>query len=197
MIYSFILNLNTLDNITLHIEALIFASDVPVSLREIRHCLESVLKKELDNKVLQNKITALQQKYFNNNFSFNIVEIAGGYQFLTKPEYNPTLAVILQQKSKKKLSKSALETLSVIAYKQPITKVEIERIRGVNCDYAVRKLLDKELIKINGRSKDVGRPLIYATSNKFMMHFGLSSIKDLPKLKEFKHEENQIGKPVD
>ncbi len=186
-----------MDNITLHIEALIFASEVPLSIREIRHCLESVLKKELDNKVLQNKITALQQKYLNNNFSFNIVEIAGGYQFLTKQEFHPTLAVLLQQKSKKKLSKSALETLSVIAYKQPITKVEIERIRGVNCDYAVRKLLEKELIKINGRSKDVGRPLIYATSKKFMMHFGLSSIKDLPKLKEFKHEDNQIGKPVD
>jgi segregation and condensation protein B len=84
--------------------------------------------------------------------------------------------------------------LSVIAYKQPISKSEMERIRGVNCDYAVRKLLDKELIKINGRSKDVGRPLLYGTSDKFMQHFGLNSIKDLPKLKEFKHEENQIGK---
>ncbi len=105
--------------------------------------------------------------------------------------------VLVQQKSNKKLSKAALETLSVIAYKQPITKVEIESIRGVNCDYAVRKLLEKELVTIKGRSKDVGRPLIYGTSDKFMQHFGLNSLKDLPKLKEFKQEENQIGKPIE
>lgn len=147
--------------------------------------------------MLQNKITALQQKYLSTNFSFAITEIAGGYQFLSKPEFNDTLSILIQQKSKKKLSKSALETLSLIAYKQPITKGEMERIRGVNCDYSVRKLLEKELIIIKGRSKDVGRPLLYGTSPKFMQHFGLNSIKDLPKLKEFKHEENQIGQPLD
>ncbi|MCH2022981.1 MAG: SMC-Scp complex subunit ScpB [Saprospiraceae bacterium] len=186
-----------MDNTSLHIEAIIFASDSPISLKEIHQCIETLQKKELDKSTLQNKITALQQKYLANNFSFNIVEIAGGYQFLSKVEFSDTLSTLIQQKNKKKLSKSALETLSVIAYKQPITKGEMERIRGVNCDYAVRKLLEKELIKINGRSKDVGRPLIYATSDKFMQHFGLKSIKELPKLKEFKHEENQIGTPIE
>ena len=186
-----------MDNITLHIEALIFASDAAITVKEIQQCLEAAHKKEFEKSGLQNKITALQQKYLSNNYSFNIVEIAGGFQFLSKAEYNSTLSILVQQKSKKKLSKAALETLSVIAYKQPITKVEMEGIRGVNCDYAVRKLLEKELVTIKGRSKDVGRPLIYGTSDKFMQHFGLNSLKDLPKLKEFKQEENQIGKPIE
>jgi len=186
-----------LDNITLHIEALIFASDSPMSLKEIQQCLESILDQELDKTVLQNKITSLQQKYLSNNFSFSIMEIADGYQFLSKPEFNETLRVLIQQRSNKKLSKSALETLSVIAYRQPITRGEMERIRGVNCDYAVRKLLEKELVTIKGRSQDVGRPLLYATSEKFMQHFGLKSIKELPKLKEFKSEENEIGDIVE
>lgn len=186
-----------MDNITLHIEALIFASDVPISLKEIKQCLESALNQEIDKTPLQNKLTALQQKYLSNNFSFSIVEIAGGYQFLSKAEFNETLHTFIQQRSKKKLSKSALETLSLIAYRQPITKSEMEKIRGVNCDYAIRKLLVKELIIISGRSKDVGRPLLYATSDKFMQHFGLMSIKELPKLKEFKLEENEIGDVVE
>jgi segregation and condensation protein B len=186
-----------LDNITLHIEALIFASDSPMSLKEIQQCLESALDTELDKTVLQNKVTALQQKYLSNNSSFSIMEIADGYQFLSKPEFNETLSVLIQQRSNKKLSKSALETLSVIAYRQPITRGQMERIRGVNCDYAVRKLLEKELVTIKGRSPDVGRPLLYATSEKFMQHFGLKSIKELPKLKEFKNEDNQIGDITD
>lgn len=186
-----------MDNITSHIEALIFASDSPIPLKEIKHCLESSLDIKLDNTSVQNKITALQQKYLQPSFSFSIVEIAGGYQFLSKAEYNDTLRVLIQQKSKKKLTKSALETLSVIAYRQPMTKGEMERIRGVNCDYAIRKLLEKELIAIIGRSKDIGRPLLYGTSEKFMQHFGLNSIQDLPKLKEFRHEENQIGELVE
>lgn len=182
-----------MDNISLHIEALIFTSEEPLQLREIKQCLQVVFDKDFEKSVLLNKITALQEKYKKGTTSFEIVEMAGGYRFLTKGIFHPTVATLIKQKSKKKLSKSALETLAVIAYKQPISKSEMERIRGVNCDYAVRKLLDKELIQINGRSKDVGRPLLYGTSDKFMQHFGLNSIKDLPKLKEFKHEENQIG----
>jgi segregation and condensation protein B len=101
--------------------------------------------------------------------------------------------VLLKHKSNKKLSRSALETLAVIAYQQPVSKGEVEKIRGVNCDYAVQKLLEKELIQIKGRSKDPGRPLLYGTSDKFMEHFGLPALQDLPKLKEFLPEDNQIG----
>ena len=180
-----------MDNLSQHIEALIFASESPISVKEIKNCLESIHKKELDATTIKNLVTSIAQKY--KNAAFEIIEIAGGYQFLTKTEYAETINILIQQKSRKKLTRAALETLSVIAYKQPITKSEVEKIRGVNCDYAIRKLLEKELVQIKGRSKEVGRPLLYSTSDKFMEHFGLSSIKELPKLKEFKVEENQIG----
>jgi segregation and condensation protein B len=121
------------------------------------------------------------------------LEIAGGYQFLTKGAYHNTVGVYLKQTMKKRLSRSALETLSIIAYKQPVTKSELERIRGVNCDYAIQKLLEKELVAIQGRSDGPGRPLLYGTSDKFMDYFGLKSLDDLPKPKEFREPSNQIG----
>lgn len=182
-----------MENLSAHLEALIFASENPITLKEIGQCIASLTGDTYEKSTLQNKITAVQQKYWANSFPFSIEEVAGGYQFQTKENYHDTISILLKQKSKKKLSKASLETLSLIAYKQPITKSEIERIRGVSCDYAVRKLLEKELIQIKGRSDDAGRPLIYATSEKFMQHFGLKSIKELPKLREFKEEENQIG----
>jgi len=181
------------ENITLHIEALVFASESPLPLRTIQKCIESITDKEYDKSFIQNKVTALQQKYLSDNYAFRIVEVAKGYQFLTKDKYIETVGTLIKQKSKKKLTKASLETLSIIAYKQPVTKSEIERIRGVNCDYTVRKLLEKELVQIKGRSEDVGRPLLYGTSDKFMEHFGLNTIRDLPKLREFKEEDNQIG----
>jgi segregation and condensation protein B len=100
---------------------------------------------------------------------------------------------MLKQQSKRRLSNSALETLSIIAYKQPVTKSEIERIRGVNCDYSIQKLLEKELIEIRGKSEAVGRPIIYGTSPNFMEYFGINDMKDLPTPKDFAPEENAIG----
>ncbi len=186
-------NTKPLDSITAHIEALIFASETPLTLQEITQCITALTGEEYERDFLEDKLAALQQKYLQNSFPFHIVKIANGYQFLTKEAYNETVSILLRQRKKKKLSKAALETLSIIAYKQPVTKAHIEHIRGVNCDYAVRKLLEKELVKIKGRSEEVGRPLLYATSDKFMEHFGLNSIRELPKLREFKIEENQIG----
>jgi segregation and condensation protein B len=182
-----------LDLLLAHLEALIFASEQPITLKELQQCLERALDEPIRRDALKEQLQLLQEKYQQVQFSFEIVEIAGGYQFLTKPAYEATIQVLLQQRSKKKLSKTTLETLAVIAYRQPIAKSEMERIRGVSCDYAVRKLLEKDLVVILGRSKDPGRPLLYGTSEKFMQHFGLSSLKELPKLKEFKVEENQIG----
>ena len=182
-----------MQNLLLHIEALIFASDQPVKIQEIIHCLEAYTGESFDRKTVANLIVSLQQKYHAPQFAFSVEQIAGGYTFLTKEPYQPILHTLLKQKSKKKLSKAALETLAIIAYKQPIVKSEIEKIRGVSVDYSIKKLLEKELIYIKGRSQDVGRPLLYGTSDKFMHHFGLNSMKDLPKLKEFAVEENQIG----
>ena len=138
-------------------------------------------------------IDALKIKYAEPLFAFEIVEISNGYQFLTKGAYHATVGTFLKQTTKKRLSQATLETLSIIAYKQPISKTEIEQIRGVSCDYAVQKLLEKELVAIQGRSEAPGRPLVYGTSDRFMDYFGIKNLRDLPKPKDFKDVENTIG----
>lgn len=138
-------------------------------------------------------IQKLEKRYEKDEFSFGLIQSGGGFQFLTKPAYQASIGILLKQQSKKRLSNSALETLAIIAYKQPVTKSEVEQIRGVNCDYAVHKLLEKELVEIKGKSDGVGRPLLYGTSSSFMDYFGINNIKDLPTPKDFAQEENTIG----
>jgi len=182
-----------MEGIALHIEALIFASEAPIRIEELRQVLESTFKLKFEKTYLENQIEQLMVKYQSDDYAFELKAEAKGYHFLSKPSYHETIDVLLRQKSRKKLSKASLETLAVVAYRQPVTKSEIERVRGVSCDYTIQKLLEKELIVIKGRSEDVGRPLIYTTSSKFMQHFGINSLKDLPKLKEFKKNDNEIG----
>lgn len=146
---------------------------------------------------IQEAIHVLEEKYGHDDFSFGLSHLAGGYQFLTKPAYQTSISILLKQQSNKRLSTAQMETLSIIAYKQPVTKGEIEQIRGVNCDYSVQKLLEKELVTIRGKSESIGRPLLYGTSEKFMEYFGINHIKDLPQLKDFAPEENQIGDQKD
>ena len=181
----------------LYIEALIFAANEPVSIEAIQNCLQSNLKVQFDKRFVQEKIDEIILKYKNGNYAFEVISLVGGYQFASKADFHPIISTLLRQQSKKKLSKTALETLAVVAYKQPVTKAEIEKIRGVSCDYSIHKLLDKELISIKGRSSEPGRPLLYITSKKFMQHFGLNTLDDLPKLKEFQPTENEIGNRTD
>lgn len=138
-------------------------------------------------------IQRLTDKFQHEDFSFQLNKSAGGYQFLTKPAYQASIGIMLKQQSKKRLSTSAMETLSIIAYKQPVSKTEVETIRGVNCDYAIQKLLEKGLIEIQGKGDSVGRPLIYGTSEKFMEYFGVSDLSELPTPKDFSQEVNTIG----
>lgn len=182
-----------MENIDLYVESLIFASEVPIGADEIKNCVEALIKNTVSKKQIEEIIQSLQIKYSREEFSFEIVNIGNAYQFLTKYEYYDLIGLLIKIKSNKKLSKSTLETLAVIAYQQPVSKAEIEKVRGVNCDYAVQKLLEKDLVKIVGRSKDPGRPLLYGSSEKFMEHFGLSSLQDLPKLKEIISDDNIIG----
>jgi segregation and condensation protein B len=142
-------------------------------------------------------IQTLMEKYQLEDFSFQLNKSAGGYQFLTKPAYQASIGIMLKQQSKKRLSTSAMETLSIIAYKQPVSKTEVETIRGVNCDYAIQKLLEKGLIEIQGKGDTVGRPLIYGTSEKFMEYFGVSDLSELPTPKDFSQEVNTIGEGTD
>ena len=140
-----------------------------------------------------NAIQRLDEKFQGEEYSFQLYKAAGGYQFLTKPAYQASIGIMLKQQSKKRLSTSAMETLSIIAYKQPISKTEIENIRGVNCDYAVQKLLDKGLIEITGKAETIGRPMLYGTTQKFMEYFGINDLVELPVPKDFVNEVNTIG----
>jgi segregation and condensation protein B len=135
-------------------------------------------------------VEGIKEKYDAEFYAFELKQIGGGWQFLTKKEYHKTVAQLNGDKFLKRLSVAALETLAIIAYKQPITKSEMEAIRGVNCDYAVQKLLEKDLVVITGRNEDaVGKPLVYATSKSFMDYFGINSTADLPKINEVLMEE--------
>jgi len=173
-----------LDFLRRHVEALIFCSPSPISDNEITKCLIDAFESEISLEDVHKVLGELEAQYNKDHYSFHIIQSGGGYQFLSKAEYHSTIEVLLKQQSKKRLSKASLETLSIIAYKQPVTKGAIEQIRGVNCDYAVQKLLEKELVEIKGKSESVGRPLLYGTSQKFMDYFSINSLNDLPRLKD-------------
>lgn len=177
------------------IEALLFAADQPLKPDQIlEFWKEDVFLEagELNAAQLGEVLDGLQEKYQQAEFVFELRRIDGGYQFYTKRAFHPYVRFSAVQKNKKKLSRASLETLSIIAYRQPITKTEIEFIRGVNCDYAVRKLLDQKLVEIQGRSDAPGRPLLYGTSSHFMEYFGLNTLGDLPKLTEVSIDEGSF-----
>ncbi|MCO4292264.1 SMC-Scp complex subunit ScpB [Solitalea sp. MAHUQ-68] len=181
-----------------HIEALIFASEQSITTAEIIACLTSVSEQEVSGSLVDETIESISKKYEGEEHFFELVALSGGYQFMTKKRFAPTVGSLIQHRNKKKLSAAAMETLAIIAYKQPITKSEIEQIRGVNCDYSVHKLLEKELITISGKSDAPGRPLLYTTSKLFMDYFSLNSLNDLPQLKDIQTTNgNEIGEQVE
>src|SRR2546423_11581486 len=191
-------NLMETSNLIPHIESLIFASDKPLTSAEITDLVNQAFG-FMEDKVGADQIdTALEgiiEKYASEFYPFEVRQSGGGWQFLTKKEYHKTVAQLNGEKFLKRLSSGALETLAIIAYKQPITKGEIEAIRGVSTDYSVQKLLEKELIVITGRNEKLpGHPLVYATSKSFMDYFGINSSEDLPKIKEVLAE--QIVEPT-
>ena len=176
-----------------HIEALIFASDRPLTTLELTDYVNNALGFLEDRATLDQVEAALNgitEKYSSDFYPFEVVQSGGGWQFLSKKEYHRTIAQINGDKFLKRLTPASLETLAIIAYKQPVTKGEIEAIRGVSSDYAVQKLLEKELIVIAGRNEKLpGHPLVYATSRSFMDYFGINSSDDLPKIREVLAEQ--------
>jgi len=187
-----------ISNLIPHIEALIFASDKALTSLEITDLINQAFGFMEDKIVMEQVETALEgivEKYNSEFYPFEVCQSGGGWQFLTKKDYHKTVAQLNGEKFLKRLSAAALETLAIIAYKQPVTKGEIEAIRGVSSDYAVQKLLEKELIIISGRNEKLpGHPLVYATSKNFMDYFGINSADDLPKIKEVLAE--QIVEPT-
>ena len=180
-------------NLINHVEALIFASEKPLTALEIVELVNQAFG-FMDDKIIidqvETSIEGIKEKYTSEFYPFELRESGGGWQFLTKKEYHQTIAQLNGDKFLKRLSTAALETLAIIAYKQPITKSEIEAIRGVNCDYSIQKLLEKELIMISGRKENmVGKPLVYVTSRQFMDYFGINSADELPKISEVLAEQ--------
>ncbi len=176
-----------------HIEALVFCSPVATKVIDLKACLSEMFNAEVPDTDIEAALQRIDEKYQAEEYSFQLYKAAGGYQFLTKPAYQSSIGIMLKQQSKKRLSTSAMETLSIIAYKQPLSKTEVENIRGVNCDYAIQKLLDKGLIEIQGKAETIGRPILYGTSPKFMEYFGINDINELPTPKDFTNEVNTIG----
>jgi segregation and condensation protein B len=168
------------------IEAIIFASDEPINEKDLLNVIREIDGEDVKLKLgeLNSLIEELNAEYSETNRSFKIIKIAGGFSFATNREYAKYVGFLSTEKTKRRLSQSALETLALVAYKQPITKPEIEAIRGVNSDYMLSTLLDKKLIKIEGRAESIGRPLLYGTTDEFLKYFGLNSISDLPKPRE-------------
>ncbi len=176
-----------------HLEALLFSAGEALTLEEMLRCLQEHAAPSLIEAELEEALHQLRESYSNDDATFQLQQTGGGWQLLTKPEYFPTLAKYFKHQSGKRLSAAALETLSVIAYRQPVSRAEVEAIRGVGCDYTINKLLERELIAIAGRDPGPGRPLLYSTSQQFMDYFGLGSLQDLPKLRELMPTENTIG----
>jgi len=181
-----------------YIEALIFASDSSIRFEEIAICLQAVTLKDVPDVEIKSSINNIKERYAADSSAIELVETGGGFQFLTKKETHPVIQQLQLQRSKKKLSQAGLETLSIIAYRQPITKLEIEQIRGVSCDYTIQKLLEKDLINISGKADNPGRPLLYNLSTYFLDYFGINSILDLPQLKDIESQESlEIGEKTE
>jgi len=201
---------NVMSFLQLHIEAMIFTATAPVKLSDLVATLNKTFnstenksenekageeQQEISEDQIIDLLKAIKQKYDDEQYSWELKKSGGGFQFLTKPMFYNTVANLLNLKTKRKLTRSAMETLAIIAYKQPVTKPELEHIRGVSCDYAIQKLLDKELVVVSGRSDTPGKPLLYATSQTFMDYFGINSPDDMPTLKEFQTADQEIGTP--
>jgi segregation and condensation protein B len=168
------------DNVKSVIEALLFASEKPLLVEQVKEVLGHLEKEEI-----RKLLAELGAEYLAANRGLRIVEIAGGFQMVTASDFAPFLRKLFKQRKAERLSKSALETLAIVAYKQPVTRFEIGSIRSVNVDNMVTSLLDKGLIRVSGRKKTPGRPFVYGTTRQFMEYFGLKSLAELPKFEEF------------
>ncbi len=171
------------------LEALIFASPQPITAKEIGQVLGGVSREDW-----QKALTELRADYARDERGLHLVEIAGGWQVTTRPEYNDWVRELLDPKTPTRLSIQALETLAVIAYKQPVTLPEIIELRGVKSAGVIKTLLEKRLIRILGRKEVVGRPILYGTTRQFLLHFGLKDLAELPQIEEF---AEVLGEEVD
>jgi len=167
------------------VEALIFSSPEPLPWEKLSEIIqkdeEEIL---LDEEIVRRIVTRLNERYEENDLSFRIEETGGGFTFVTQPRYHPWLSIFQHENAYRKLSQPAIETLAIVAYRQPITKPEVDQIRGVDSGYILRQLLEKMLVMVSGRADSPGKPLLYKTTKYFLKHFGINSVDELPKPRE-------------
>lgn len=167
------------------IEALIFASNEPLAAEKIAGIIaESEEAPEIDEDTVNRVVSRLNDRYEEQGISFHIGKVAGGYAFMTRKKFHYWLSIFQHENAYRKLSQSAIESLAIVAYKQPITKPEIDQIRGVDSSYILRQLMEKALIEVAGRADSPGKPLLYRTTKHFLRHFGINSVNELPKPRE-------------
>ena len=171
------------------IEVLLFTCEKPLALDKLKELLE-----DTEKSVIKSIIDELNTDYATTERSFSIVEVGGGFQILTDPFYAPWVRKLFAKDKKHRLSTPSLETLAIIAYRQPVTRADIEMIRGVNIGGVIDTLLERDMIRMVGRKDVVGRPFLYGTTKSFLTHFGLNSLEDLPRLHEFTEGDIQLGK---
>ncbi len=181
----------TLDEIKRVVEALLFIAEKPITIGEIKEVLGEGSFEEI-----KGVVSGLGEEYRREGRSFQLIEIAGGFQLMTLPEFSPWLKKFHGADRAEKLSRPALETLAIIAYRQPIIRTEVETVRGVNVEGVLKTLLEKRLIRVMGRRNVVGRPLIYGTTNEFLQLFGLKALSELPRIEDFKEEIPVLRKEV-
>jgi len=170
------------------LEVLLFSSDRPLNVGYLSEVLE-----EKDSKEIRSLVEELKKEYEERNRPISIVELAGGFQLTTDPYYAPWVRKLYTHDRPWRLSVPALETLAIVAYRQPVTRSEIEVIRGVNVDGVVHNLLERGLIRTAGKKDVIGRPILYTTTNEFLKHFGINTLDDMPKLKEFTESDIKLG----
>lgn len=167
------------------IEALIFASDEPISGTKIRDIItDNEEQIEIDEDTVSGFVDKLNERYDENGLSFRIERMGGGYTFVTRQKFHYWLSIYQHENAYRKLSQSAIESLAIVAYRQPITKPEVDQIRGVDSGYILRQLMEKALIEVAGRADSPGKPLLYRTTRHFLRHFGINSVDELPKPRE-------------
>lgn len=167
-------------NLKSAVEAMLFASEKPLLIEQAKKALGNI-----DGNEVRNILEELKTEYDQANRGIRVVEIAGGFQMITSPDFAPFLKKLFKDRHTERLSKPGLETLAIIAYKQPLTRTEIETLRNVNVDGVMKSLVDKNLIRISGRKKVPGRPFVYGTTRQFLEYFGLKSLEELPKMEDF------------
>ena len=166
------------------VEAVVLSADKPVSLKQIASALSAREGQEIDEPAIRAVIDELNEQYAETGRSFRIEQVSGGFRFMTLGEFAPVVAKFRRERAAAKLSRAAIETLAIVAYKQPITRAQLESIRGVSCGEVLRSLLERRLLTIKGRAEEPGRPILYGTTKQFLDTFGLGTIKDLPPVGE-------------